>query len=106
MSIRFQSFEGASENVWHVLVRNHSWDLSYVQNVQNNSPASEAGLISDNDYIVGSEGASSDVAELIQANNMKPVRLHVYNSTNNECREVVVTPNDAWGGDGRCATIV
>ena len=31
---------------------------------------------------------------------MRPLKLYVYNSNMNSCREVVITPNNAWGGDG------
>jgi hypothetical protein len=74
---------------------------STVQNVKPNSPSSQAGLISDYDYIVGTEAQHADLSELIQSHNMKPLRLHVYNSQTDVCREVTVTPNDGWGGDGR-----
>lgn len=43
VSIRFCSFDGANENVWHIL------------DVQANSPASQAGLRSDTDYIIGAD---------------------------------------------------
>ena len=43
ISIRFCSFEGANENVWHIL------------DVQANSPASAAGLRSDSDFIIGAD---------------------------------------------------
>ena len=46
---RFCSFEGANENVWHVL------------DVQGNSPASLAGLKSDTDYIIGADSILHEV---------------------------------------------
>ena len=46
---RFCSFEGANENVWHVL------------DVQPNSPASLAGLRSDTDYIIGADSILHEV---------------------------------------------
>ena len=30
------------------------------------------------------------------------MRLFVYNVDTDSCREVVVTPNDQWGGSGLC----
>ena len=82
------TYSGASENVWHIL------------NVHPNSPASSAGLISDQDYIVGTDAVFSDMGELIEAHNMKPLRFHVYNAATDSCREVSVTPNTNWGGQG------
>ncbi|KAL6097778.1 gorasp1 [Pungitius sinensis] len=90
-SVRFCSFEGANENVWHVL------------DVEANSPAALAGLIDHDDFIVGADQVlqdSEDFFSLIEANEGKPLKLLVYNTQTDHCREVVVTPNGAWGGDG------
>ena len=46
---RFCSFEGANENVWHIL------------DVQPNSPAAQAGLCSDSDYIIGADSVLNEV---------------------------------------------
>nr|XP_046227929.1 Golgi reassembly-stacking protein 1-like [Scatophagus argus] len=90
-SVRFCSFEGASENVWHVL------------DVEASSPAALAGLIANNDFIVGADQVlqdSEDFFSLIETNEGKPLKLLVYNTQTDQCREVVVTPNGAWGGEG------
>lgn len=90
-SVRFCSFEGANENVWHVL------------DVEANSPAALAGLIAFDDYIVGADQVlqeSDDFYSLIEVNEGKPLKLLVYNTQTDQCREVVVTPNGAWGGEG------
>ncbi|KAM8823234.1 Golgi reassembly-stacking protein 1-like isoform 2-T2 [Spinachia spinachia] len=90
-SVRFCSFEGANENVWHVL------------DVEANSPAALAGLIDHDDFIVGADQVlqdSEDFFSLIEANEGKPLKLLVYNTQTDYCREVVVTPNGAWGGAG------
>lgn len=90
-SVRFCSFEGANENVWHVL------------DVEENSPAALAGLIAYDDFIVGADQVlqdSEDFFSLIEINEGKPLKLLVYNTQTDQCREVVVTPNGAWGGDG------
>lgn len=95
-SVRFCSFEGANENVWHVL------------DVEPNSPAAFAGLMAYNDFIVGADQVlqdSEDFFSLIEANEGKPLKLLVYNTKTDQCREVVVTPNGAWGGEGRLALI-
>lgn len=91
VSVRFCSFEGANENVWHVL------------DVEKNSPAALAGLIAYDDFIVGADQVlqdSEDFFSLIEANEGKHLKLLVYNTQMDQCREVVVTPNGAWGGDG------
>lgn len=91
VSIRFCSFEGANENVWHVL------------EVEPNSPAAIAGLRPHTDYIIGADtvmNESEDLFSLIESHEGKPLKLYVYNTDTDNCREVVITPNSAWGGDG------
>ncbi|XP_018408991.1 PREDICTED: Golgi reassembly-stacking protein 1 [Nanorana parkeri] len=90
-SVRFCSFQGANEHVWHVL------------DVEPNSPAALAGLQPHTDYIVGSDQIlqeSEDFYSLIESHEGKPLKLLVYNIDNDSCREVFVTPNGAWGGEG------
>ncbi|XP_061695121.1 Golgi reassembly-stacking protein 1-like [Syngnathoides biaculeatus] len=90
-SVRFCSFQGANENVWHVL------------DVEASSPAALAGLRPHTDYIVGADQVlqdSEDFFSLIEAHEGKQVKLLVYNALTDDCREVVVTPNGAWGGEG------
>ncbi|CAL8294779.1 unnamed protein product [Lota lota] len=90
-SVRFCSFEGANENVWHIL------------DVEERSPASLAGLQAYHDYIVGADQVlqeSEDFFSMVEATEGKPLKLLVYNSQSDRCREVVVTPNGAWGGEG------
>uniref|UniRef100_A0A3Q3WGB3 PDZ GRASP-type domain-containing protein n=1 Tax=Mola mola TaxID=94237 RepID=A0A3Q3WGB3_MOLML len=94
-SVRFCSFKGANDNVWHVL------------NVEASSPAALAGLIAHSDFIVGADQVlqdSEDFFSLIEANEGKPLKLLVYNTQTDQCREVMVTPNGAWGGEGRSPT--
>lgn len=91
VSIRFCSFEGANENVWHVL------------EVEPNSPAAIAGLRPHTDYIIGADtvmNESEDLFSLIESHEGKPLKLYVYNTDTDNCREVVITPNSAWGGEG------
>ncbi|KAG8573298.1 hypothetical protein GDO81_012349 [Engystomops pustulosus] len=90
-SVRFCSFQGANEHVWHVL------------DVEPNSPAALAGLQPHTDYIVGSDQIlqeSEDFYALIESHEGKPLKLLVYNTETDACREVYVTPNGAWGGEG------
>lgn len=44
---------------------------------------------------------SEDFFSLIEAHEGKPLKLLVYNTQTDACREVMVTPNGAWGGEGR-----
>jgi len=91
VSIRFCSFEGANENVWHILEVNAS------------SPAELAGLRAFSDYIIGADSVlheSEDLFSLIEAHEGRPLKLYVYNTETDHCREVTLTPNGAWGGEG------
>ncbi|XP_024244742.1 Golgi reassembly-stacking protein 2 [Oncorhynchus tshawytscha] len=91
VSIRFCSFEGANENVWHVL------------EVEPNSPAALAGLRPLTDYIIGADtvmNESEDLFSLIETHEGKGLKLYVYNTDTDNCREVVITPNSEWGGEG------
>ncbi|XP_076985883.1 Golgi reassembly-stacking protein 1 isoform X2 [Tamandua tetradactyla] len=90
-SVRFCSFRRANEHVWHVL------------DVEPSSPASLAGLCPYTDYVVGSDQIlqeSEDFFTLIESHEGRPLKLMVYNSESDSCREVTVTPNAAWGGEG------
>lgn len=91
LSIRFCTFDKANENVWHVL------------DVQNHSPAALAGLRSHTDYIIGADTLLSDAEDLftlIETNEGRPLKLYVYNSESDMTREVTLTPNAQWGGEG------
>jgi len=91
VSIRFCSFEGANENVWHIL------------DVSASSPAELAGLREFSDYIIGADSVlheSEDLYSLIEAHEGRPLKLYVYNTETDHCREVTITPNGAWGGEG------
>lgn len=91
ISIRFCSFEVAKENVWHIL------------EVNPNSPASLAGLKPFSDYIIGSDSIiheSEDLFNLIENHDGVNLKLYVYNFDEDSCREVTITPNSHWGGEG------
>lgn len=91
VSIRFCSFEGANENVWHVL------------EVHPSSPAEIAGLCSFTDYIIGADSVlhdNEDLFALIEAHEGRSLKLYVYNSAEDTSREVTIVPNSAWGGKG------
>lgn len=91
VSIRFCSFDRANENVWHIL------------DVQPNSPAALAGLRSNHDYIIGSDSLLTepeDLFTLIESSENKQLKLYVFNFESDNVREVLLTPNSAWGGEG------
>jgi GRASP55/65 PDZ-like domain len=44
---------------------------------------------------------SEDLFTLIESHEAKPLKLYVYNLELDACREVTITPNSAWGGEGR-----
>uniref|UniRef100_A0A1A8HQ02 Golgi reassembly stacking protein 2, 55kDa n=1 Tax=Nothobranchius kuhntae TaxID=321403 RepID=A0A1A8HQ02_NOTKU len=91
VSIRFCSFEGANQNIWHVL------------EIEPNSPAALAGLRPFIDYIIGADIAmheSEDLFSLVEEHEGKELKLYVYGTDTDNCREVVITPNSDWGGEG------
>ncbi|KAH8240040.1 hypothetical protein KR032_010541 [Drosophila birchii] len=91
VSIRFCSFEGANESVWHIL------------EVHPNSPAELAGLRAYSDYVIGADAIrheNDDLFTLIETHEQQPLKMYVYNLDDDACREVTIKPNTAWGGEG------
>ncbi|XP_068143316.1 Golgi reassembly-stacking protein 2 [Drosophila tropicalis] len=91
VSIRFCSFEGANESVWHIL------------EVHPNSPAELAGLRAYSDYVIGADAIrheNDDLFTLIEMHEQQPLKMYVYNLDDDACREVTIKPNTAWGGEG------
>ena len=89
--IFFSFLQAANDNVWHVL------------DVIPGSPAALAGFRPFTDYIVGADSVlpeSEDLFALIEANTGRPLKLYVYNTESDSCREVTVVPNAEWGGEG------
>lgn len=67
------------------------------------SPAETAGLRPFSDYIIGADSVlhdSEDFFTLIEAHEGRQLKLYVYNVDDDTCREVVITPNNSWGGEG------
>ncbi|CAO3642011.1 unnamed protein product [Cunninghamella blakesleeana] len=91
-SLRYCTYERAGEYVWHIL------------DVSPNSPAEMAGIIPHTDYVIGSPQAvlkaDDDFYNLVEDNLGNPLRLYVYNTEWDSCREVIIVPNNDWGGSG------
>ncbi|XP_046384166.1 Golgi reassembly-stacking protein 1-like isoform X3 [Ischnura elegans] len=71
--------------------------------VNPSSPAEEAGLRAFEDYIIGADSVlhkSEDLFSLIEAHEGRALKLYVYNTQEDACREVTITPNSGWGGEG------
>lgn len=68
------------------------------------SPAELAGLRPFTDYIISADSVlheSEDLFTLIEAHESRALKLYVYNTEDDSCREVTITPNHTWGGEGR-----
>lgn len=62
-----------------------------------------AGLFPYSDYVIGADTIlheSEDFFSLIEAHNTRPLKLYVYNCDTDKCRDVTLTPDSAWGGEG------
>eukprot|EP00943_MAST-04B_sp_MAST-4B-sp1_P001929 g1929.t1 len=92
ITIRFDSFENANENVIHILT------------VKPGSPADVAGIKPDDDYVLGTaEMVFHDMEELalcFEANINSTIPLYVYSASTDAVRVVNITPNTNWGGYG------
>ena len=92
ITIRFDLAHALDKHTLHVL------------EVYPSSPASEAGLDSYNDYVLGVGDllfdGPDDFGEIILLNQGRPVRLFVYSALSQSVREVMITPNEHWGGEG------
>lgn len=75
-----------------------------LQEVHPQSPAEQAGLRAYSDYIIGSDTVlheSEDLFSLIESHDGRPLKLYVYNSDDDMCRELTIIPNSSWPGEGR-----
>ena len=92
ITIRFDIVQNLSKHTLHVL------------DVFEESPASAAGLDAFNDYVVGVGDLLFDgpdeFGELVMHNERRPVRLYIYSVRSETVREVIITPDRGWGGDG------
>lgn len=76
-----------------------------VLGVQPNSPASSAGLVSFFDFVVAANNYPLKVldntfVDMIKESENKPLPLTIYNIKSETTRDVVITPQRNWGGQG------
>jgi hypothetical protein len=93
VTIRLDNYGGADERLIRVL------------EVQQNSPASIAGLVPMQDYLLGTTAVSFEstkvLAKVLQQNCDQVVEIYVYNSESDIVRVVALMPTTSWGaGNG------
>jgi len=75
-----------------------------ILSVDQNSPASKAGLQANNDYILGTPinafTAFSVFRDTVSDYIDQPLPIYVYNSKDAQVRLVEITPSSEWSGDG------
>ena len=91
-TIRFDQIQSPDEHAWHVL------------DIHPNSPASLAGLCAHTDYILSAVDLifrdEGDLEYVLSRMLNKRVEFYVYSVASDSVREVSITPNPSWGGDG------
>jgi len=90
--LRFDCYENADEDVIHVL------------EVYANSPAQKAGLQPSSDYLLGTAEIAfkgyDHLDYFLEHFDNKATTMFVFNSQSYRVREVTITPNRNWGGQG------
>ncbi|CAH0485315.1 unnamed protein product [Peronospora farinosa] len=92
VTIRFDSYEGAEDQLLHVL------------DVAESSPAERAGLRANSDYLLGTPERVFTSAEDLHDEILDALdgsfQCYVYNSLDDQVRVVSIVPTERWGGDG------
>lgn len=92
VTIRLDNYGGADERLIRVLT------------VQDNSPASIAGLVPLKDYLLGTTvtafGSTQALASVLQYHVDQVVEIYAYNSDSDVVRVVALMPTHSWGGKG------
>lgn len=69
-----------------------------------NSPAAHAGLVPFQDFLLGTPQTAfheiDELVEVVTTNINQRMQVYVYNVDSETVREVVLVPNNSWGGDG------
>jgi hypothetical protein len=92
VTIRMDNYGGADERLIRVL------------SVQHNSPASIAGLVPLQDFLLGTTvvafGTTEVLASVLNHHVDKVVEMYVYNAESDVVRVVALMPTFSWGGKG------
>mmetsp|Transcript_2705 Transcript_2705/g.4370 ORF Transcript_2705/g.4370 Transcript_2705/m.4370 type:complete len:333 (-) Transcript_2705:103-1101(-) len=92
VTIRLDNYGGADERLIRILT------------VEHNSPAAIAGLVSEQDYLLGTVSESLDdtqsLANLLMLSADQVVEFYVYNTNSDVVRVVPLMPTWSWGGKG------
>ena len=92
VTIRLDNYGGADERLIRLL------------SVEHNSPAAIAGLVPNNDYLLGTTSTGFDtdeiLAEVLMVHADRIVELYVYSSESDVVRVVTLMPTLSWGGRG------
>ena len=79
-------------------------NICRIVNIEKNSPAEHAGLVSHDDYILGTRSIifldSDMLSKELQIRANESLDLYAYNIVSDEVRIVTVVPNLDWGGKG------
>lgn len=69
-----------------------------------NSPAAHAGLVPFQDFLLGTQQSVfhdiDELVEVVSTNINQRMQVYVYNADTETVREVVLVPNNDWGGEG------
>lgn len=92
VTIRLDNYGGADERLIRILT------------VEHNSPAAIAGLVPEQDYLLGTVSESLDdtqsLANLLMMSADQVVEFYVYNTNSDVVRVVPLMPTWSWGGKG------
>jgi predicted metalloprotease with PDZ domain len=90
--VRFDECVDITENICRIV------------NVEKNSPAEDAGLVSHDDYILGTRSIiflnDDMLSNELQIRANESLHLYAYNVASDEVRIITVVPNQNWGGEG------
>lgn len=92
VTIRLDNYGGADERLIRILT------------VEHNSPAAIAGLVPEQDYLLGTVGESLEdtqsLANLLAVHVDRVIEFYVYNTNSDVVRVVPLMPTWSWGGKG------
>ncbi|TDH70608.1 hypothetical protein CCR75_007105 [Bremia lactucae] len=109
VTIRFDSYEGAEDQLLHVLHESNNI-ATLIKNkppkkdVADSSPAERAGLRAESDYLLGTpervfadpEDLHDEILDALDGS----FQCYVFNALEDQVRIVSIIPTERWGGDG------